>query len=95
MLNTAEDQETLVLPAIECVKRGELARAHELALRAAQHLRAAGARALFLACTEIPPALNHAPNDIAPICIDATRALARACVAWWYRTPYRSFSGAT
>lgn len=86
ILNTPSDQDSLVLPAIECVKRGDLPRAHELAVHAAENLRAAGAQAILLACTEIPPALEHAPSDVAAICIDATRALARACVAWW-RSP--------
>jgi aspartate racemase len=81
VLNSPEDQDSLVLPAIESVKRGDLARAHELAVRAARNLRGAGAEAILLACTEIPPALEHAPSEVASLCVDATRALARACVA--------------
>ncbi len=81
--NTAHDQDALVLPAIECVKRNELAQAHQLAVRAAQNLQQQGAQAVILACTEIPPAIEHAPTGISAVCIDATRALARASVAWW------------
>lgn len=83
MLSTADDQNTLVLPAIECVKRNDLPRAHTLATRAIQNLRAAGAQAVILACTEVPPALEFAPAAVSEFCVDATRVLARACVTWW------------
>jgi len=80
--NTAADQESLVLPAIERVKRNELPQAHALIVRAAQNLHAQGAQAIILACTEIPLALEYEATDIAGVCVDATRALAQACVAW-------------
>ena len=83
LTSSAADQEALVLPAIACVKRNDLAQAHALAVRAAQRLRESGAQAIILACTEIPPAMEHAPCAVSDICVDATRALARACVAWW------------
>ena len=83
IMNTTDDQDGLVLPAIECVKRNEIERAHELAIRAAESLRNRGAQAVFLACTEMPIAIEHRPSAIADICVDPTRALARACVAWW------------
>lgn len=82
IVNTAADQESLVLPAIERVKRNELPQAHALIVRAAQNLHAQGAQAIILACTEIPLALEHEATDIAGVCVDATRALAQACVAW-------------
>lgn len=93
LLNTENDQDRLVLPAITAVKRGDLTAAHGLALRAARNLVSAGADAVLLACTEIPPAIAHAPSDVAPACVDATRALARACVAWWNEARQRN-SGA-
>jgi aspartate racemase len=83
LLNTEAEQERHVLPAIEHVKRNELAAAHALALQAALRLRERGAQVIVLGCTEIPLAIEHAPSDVTPICVDATRALARACVAWW------------
>ena len=76
------DQEQLVLPAIACVKANDLDRAHRLAVQAVENLRAAGTRAVVLACTETPLAVEHAPSPAAAHCIDASRALARACVAW-------------
>jgi aspartate racemase len=83
VFNAPEDQDGLVLPAIECVKRNELERAHELAIRAAENLRDRGAQAILLACTEMPLAIEHRPNAIADICVDPTRTLAQACVARW------------
>ncbi len=81
--SSARDQEELVLPAIDSVKRNDVARAHALAVRAAQNLLDQGAQVILLACTELPPAIEHAPAAIAAACIDPTRALARASVAWW------------
>jgi aspartate racemase len=77
------DQRMLVLPAIEHVKRNELGEAHELAARTVQHLRGRGAQTIIMGCTEIPLALEFQPTALAAHCIDATRTLARACVAWW------------
>lgn len=85
LLNTPAEQRELALPAIECVKRTDLAQAHALASRAAQHLLDRGAQAILMGCTEIPLAIEHQASGVAPRCIDATRALARACVRWWNR----------
>jgi aspartate racemase len=79
---------TCVLPAIALVKRDLAAEAAPLLARAALHLQAAGAGQVLLACTELPLALAAAPI---PGCIDATEALARACLAWW--TPRKTTSG--
>jgi aspartate racemase len=83
LLSTPEEQRTMVLPAIEHVKRNELAQAHALAVRAARRLLENGAQAVVMGCTEIPLALEFEVSDVSPHCIDATRALARASVAWW------------
>jgi aspartate racemase len=82
LLSGAEDQRTLVLPAIEHIKRTELAQAHALASRAAQHLLDRGAQAIIMGCTEIPLAIEFQTSTVSGRCIDATRALARACVTW-------------
>jgi aspartate/glutamate racemase len=39
-----------------------------------------GVRSVLLACTELPLALAAASDP--PACLDATEALARACIAW-------------
>ncbi|MFZ9529401.1 MAG: hypothetical protein ACO271_07400, partial [Burkholderiales bacterium] len=53
-----------------------------LAIQAVENLLDAGACAVVLACTETPVAVEFAPHPAAMHCIDATRALAQACVAW-------------
>ena len=88
LLSSEDEQRTLVLPAIECVKRNDLAQAHALATRAARCLMTQGPRGaqrIIMGCTEIPLALDYQPSDVAEHCIDATRALARACVTWWQK----------
>ncbi len=82
LLSSRADQDQLVLPAIACVKAHDLQRAHRLAIQAVQNLLDNGACAVVLACTETPVAVEFAAHPAATHCIDATRALARACVAW-------------
>jgi aspartate racemase len=82
VISTPEAQTTLVKPAIDAVKAGQLAHAHTLAIAAVQQLASAGAQAIILACTETPLAIEFADHSLHAHCIDATRALARACVAW-------------
>jgi aspartate racemase len=85
VIGSESDQATLVSPAIECVKRNDLAQAHNLATRAVRCLLAQGTpgpEAVVLGCTEIPLAIAHQPSEVSGRCVDATRALARACVAW-------------
>ncbi|HTD91223.1 MAG TPA: amino acid racemase [Burkholderiales bacterium] len=82
LLSRDDDQRTLVLPAIDCIKRTDLAQAHALATRAARHLLDSGAQVIVMGCTEIPLAMEHEISDVSNHCVDATRALARACIAW-------------
>jgi aspartate racemase len=84
VLSSDDEQRTLVLPAIDGVKRNDLAAAHALATQAARRLIERGAQVIVMGCTEIPLAIEHQPSDVSVYCIDATRALARACVAWWH-----------
>ncbi|MGV3628768.1 MAG: aspartate/glutamate racemase family protein [Betaproteobacteria bacterium] len=86
ILSSRADQDQLVLPAIAAVKANDLPRAHGLALEAVARLLDSGAQAVVLACTETPVAIDYADNPVKTRCIDATRALARACVAWHRRT---------
>ncbi|MDP1672237.1 MAG: amino acid racemase [Burkholderiales bacterium] len=85
IVSRPEDQQRLVLPAIAAVKSNDLALAHTLAVHAVLRLHDAGAHTVVLACTETPLAIDHAPSAATPLCIDATRALARACVIWHRR----------
>lgn len=84
VLSSDDEQQMLVLPAIDGVKRNDLAAAHALATQAARRLIERGAQVIVMGCTEIPLAIEHQPSDVSVYCIDATRALARACVAWWH-----------
>jgi aspartate racemase len=69
-----------VLPAIALVKQDRAGAAAPLLACAVDHLRVRGARTVLLACTELPLALAAAGEP--PPCVDATQALARACIAW-------------
>jgi aspartate racemase len=79
-LPAAEVMTASVLPAIALVKRNRPAEAAPLLVEAVRHLRQRGAATVLLACTELPIALAAASDP--PACVDATEALARACVAW-------------
>ncbi len=41
-----------------------------------------GAERVILACTELPLVTPHLSEELAAVCVDATDALARACVRW-------------
>jgi aspartate racemase len=72
------EQDTLVLPGIAAVKAGQTTEAAGLFRRAGAALAARGATTLVLACTEVSAAW---PNDVGLPVVDATDALARACIA--------------
>jgi aspartate racemase len=77
------EMNTLVLPGIECVKAGDPLRGGQLIEEAVQALLNHGARAVILACTETPLALDALESKFRIHCVDSTAALARCCVAWW------------
>jgi aspartate racemase len=70
-------------PAIAAVKAGAVMAGGAGFQQAARALAERGAHAVVLACTEVPPALAAAGPPAGLPCIDATEALARACVAAW------------
>ena len=74
-----EATQTLVDAAIAAVKANELDRARETADAVAERLLGTGTDVLLLACTELP--LAFAKSREAARALDATAALARACVA--------------
>ena len=73
----------LVLPGIELVKAGQAQQGGQLIEQAVQALLSQGAKAVILACTETPLALDAVQSPLRAQCVDTTAALARACVAWW------------
>lgn len=76
----AEIMATCVLPAIALVKRNRSADAAPLLSKAVDPLIGRGARCVLLACTELPLAATALSNPAD--CLDATEALARACIEW-------------
>ncbi|MDR3511527.1 MAG: amino acid racemase [Caulobacteraceae bacterium] len=72
-----EEAQAAIDAAIAAVKAGRPGRAE--AESAARRLLAGGARSLLLACTELPLAM--AGGSLGGYCVDATLALAEACVA--------------
>lgn len=78
----ADEQARWVDPAIDDVKAGRLAVAALRLERAALALADRGADVIALACTELPIAMSAVRWGRAARLLDATAALARACVAW-------------
>lgn len=82
----AEDElAQLIEPAVRAVKAGAVAEGGARFQHAARALHARGAGCVILACTEVPPALAAVGPPSGFICIDATAALAEACIAAWRR----------
>jgi aspartate racemase len=70
----------LVMPGIQAVKATRLDEARVHLEAAARALQRRGARAVVLACTEIPLVLDAQGAGL-PV-VDATAALARRVVTW-------------
>ena len=79
----AQEMSDWVMPGIAAVKQGALEQGGALLETAVASLRRRGAARVLLACTEIPVGLEHIHSLQLPHCVDATRALAEACVFWW------------
>jgi aspartate racemase len=83
LVNAETDIDQYVLPAIVHVKRNELEAAAALLKVAITKLIEGGASGVILACTETPVVVDRLPAELGSHCVDATRALAKACVKWW------------
>jgi aspartate racemase len=80
----AGELDALLLPCIELVKAGAVTQAAPLLQQAIASMERRGARAVLLACTELPIAWAAAGAAKGAVdCIDTTRELARACVRQW------------
>ncbi len=79
-----------VLPAIAAVKKDRISEAVPLLLEAVHGLKARGVGPVVLACTELPVAMAAArgagQHCLGDHCLDATEALARACLEWYRRS---------
>jgi len=77
----------VITPAIEHVKSGQAQAGGQLLAPYVEQLLAQGARAVLLACTETPVALDAIASPLREYCVDTNAALARACVARWFAQP--------
>lgn len=75
----SDDQEKLVMRGITNVKAGDLSQGRALLEQAVARLEDRGVRAIILGCTEVPLVLSEASRE--GFFVDATHALAKACVA--------------
>ena len=90
VLPSEEELATLILPSIRLVKEGRAVQAGGMLGPAVQALLDRGAAAVILACTETPVALDAIDSPLRVRCVDSNRALAKGCVARWFRTAARS-----
>jgi aspartate racemase len=72
----------LVNPAIAMIMANRVAEAYAPLAACLGELVAEGARAIILACTEIPMALQAGPPLDVPM-VDSIDALAKSAIAWW------------
>jgi len=80
---TASEMARLVLPAIAAVKANRLSDAYAPLAEAVMALRARGAQAVVLGCTEVPLGLQAGPDEgLGVPLVDTIDALARASIAW-------------
>jgi aspartate racemase len=80
---TDTEMRDLVTPGIGKVKAGAVEEGGRMVERVVGALLERGAGAVVLACTETPVALDRIQSGFRARCVDATAALAKACVAWW------------
>ena len=85
LTNGQDEFDAWVTPGISLVKAGDLRGAGALLQQAVAALLERGAQRVILACTEIPPALECVAAPQLHLCIDATAALADACIQWSMR----------
>lgn len=80
---TEAEMESLVSPGIALVKANRVAEAYPPLAEAAANLKARGARAVVLGCTEIPLGILAGPHaEIGVPLIDTIDALALAALRW-------------
>ena len=82
LVNPQEEIDKWVAPGIGMVKAGELRAGGALLQQALAALIDRGAQSVILACTETPLGLDAMAAPQLSACIDATIALADACIQW-------------
>ena len=76
-----DEMDRLVSPAIALVKLNRSAEAYAPLAEVVQNLKARGAEAVVLGCTEIPLGIQCGPAPDVPI-VDTIDSLARAAIGW-------------
>jgi len=80
---TPEEMARLIIPAIAAVKANRVGDAYAPLAEAVLALRARGAQAVILGCTEIPLGIQAGPVDTLQVpTVDTIDALARVSIAW-------------
>ncbi|MBE0613249.1 MAG: aspartate/glutamate racemase family protein [Burkholderiales bacterium] len=82
LLNEQDEIETWVAPGIGMIKAGEVRAGGALLQQALAALIDRGAQRVILACTETPLGLESVAAPQLSRCVDATIALADACIQW-------------
>ena len=76
---TKEEMDTLVQPAINLIKSGDMSRAYGMFMIVIDSLIARGATAVVLGCTEIPLAVNQDKRDAVPL-INSIDSLVKSAI---------------
>jgi len=74
-----EEMDTLVQPAINLIKSGDMSRAYDMFMIVIDSLIARGATAVVLGCTEIPLAVNQDKRDAVPL-INSIDSLVKSAI---------------
>lgn len=82
LINRQDEIDTWVMPGIGLVKAGDVRGGGALLQQALAALFDSGAQRVILACTETPIGLECIAAPQLPRCVDATIALADACIQW-------------
>jgi len=76
---TQEEMDTLVQPAIDLIKSGDMSRAYDMFMIVIDSLITRGAKAVVLGCTEIPLAVDQNRRDGIPL-INSIDSLVKAAI---------------
>ena len=82
VMNRRDEVDAWVMRGIGLVKAGDLRGGAALLQQALAALFDRGAERVILGCTETPLALERVAAPQLPLCVDATAALADACIRW-------------
>ena len=77
---TKEEMDTLVQPAINLIKSGNMSQAYDMFMTVIDSLISRGATAVVLGCTEIPLAVNQSQHDGIPL-INSIDSLVKSVIS--------------